>query len=82
MEVLDLTKANGEALFENLRGWLRPEDLAKKTGFAVGTIYNWRHAAKSKNIPREMFVKVGGRLFVRTEVFKTWISSENPDLEW
>jgi len=69
-------------LFENLKGWLRPEELSKRTGFSVKTIYNWRYQSRSKDIPEALFVKFGGKLFVRTEVFKSWISSQNPDLSW
>ncbi len=73
---------DSDGLFENLRGWLRPEALSKKTGFAVQTIYNWKYYSKSKEIPQDLFVKFGGKLFIRTDVFKNWIASKNPDLNW
>ncbi len=72
-----------DSLFENLRGLIRPEDLSRKTGFAVKTIYNWNYESKaSDDIPRDLFVNFRGKLFIRADVFKGWVSAKNPAINW
>lgn len=72
-----------EPFFDNLKGMLRPEELSKKTGFSVKTIYNWRYTSTAnEKVPMNLFVKFRGKLFIRADVFKDWISSTNPDLDW
>lgn len=72
-----------EQFFENLRGLVRPEEFAKLTGFSVQTVYNWNYRTRATSrIPKELFVKVRGKLFIRADVFKNWISLENPTLDW
>lgn len=71
------------SFFENLRGLIRPEDLSRRTGFSIKTIYNWNYESKASNdIPQNLFVKFRGKLFIRADVFKDWVSAKNPEINW
>lgn len=65
-------------IFDNLRGELPPLVFCKQTGLSRQTLYNWRYKSKiCDKIPKDLFVKVRGKLFVRTDVFKAWVASDN-----
>ena len=69
-----------DLLFDNLKGWMRPQELAKAFGISVLTIYSWKAKSKTRKVPEGLFIKFNRQLYVRTEVFRRWISSQNADL--
>ena len=69
-----------EQLFENLPDLLRPEQAASVLGVAVATIYDWRYRLHSNKVPKELFLKFNRFLFLRTDVLRRWIVSQNPIL--
>lgn len=69
-----------EQLFENLPDLLRPEQAASVLGVAVATIYDWRYRLHSNKVPKELFLKLNRFLFLRTDVLRRWIVSQNPIL--
>jgi predicted DNA-binding transcriptional regulator AlpA len=66
--------------FENLPTLLKPEQVMSLFGFSIKTIYDWRYRGKRKNnsIPKNLFLKFNKKIFIRTEVLKLWIASQNP----
>jgi hypothetical protein len=67
-------------LFDNLPKILRPEAAAPLLGISVKTIYDWRYRGKLRNVPQQLFLKVNRFLYLRTDILKDWISSQNPHL--
>jgi len=67
-----------DSFFDNLKGWMRPQEVAETFGFSVLTIYSWKAKAKKRKIPDGLFVKFNRKLYVRTDVLRSWISSQNP----
>ena len=63
--------------FENLPELLRPQAAAALLGLSRQTIYDWHHKRVQRNIPPSLFLKINRLLYVRTEVLKAWISSQN-----
>ena len=66
-----------DGLFENLKPLLRPKEVSQLLGFSDKTIYDWRYRKNRKTTPEHLFLKLNGRLFVRTDVLKGWMASEN-----
>lgn len=64
-------------LFNNLPKLIRPKILARELDIAVATIYDWKYRAKMRKIPENLFLKIAGRLYVRTDVLSLWIMSGN-----
>ena len=67
-------------LFNNLPKLIRPKVLARELDIAVATIYDWKYRAKMRKIPENLFLKIAGRLYIRTDVLGFWITSENASL--
>ncbi len=65
-------------LFDNLPKLIRPKMIAKELGLSVATIYDWKYRAKMRKIPENLFLKIAGRLYIRTDVLSLWIMSGNP----
>ena len=65
-------------LFDNLPKLLRPETVAPLLGLSVKTIYDWRYRGKLRSIPPHLFLKVNRFLYIRTDVLRDWIASQNP----
>lgn len=65
-------------LFDNLPKLLRPETIASLLGLSVKTIYDWRYRGKLRSIPPQLFLKVNRFLYLRTDVLRDWIASQNP----
>jgi hypothetical protein len=63
--------------FENLPSLLGVEATASLLNFSVATIYDWRYRGKQKKVPRDLFLKFNRKLFIKTEVLKRWIISQN-----
>ena len=66
-----------QSFFDKLPELLRPESAASVLGLSVKTIYDWRYRQKQKKIPERMFLKLNRILYVRTEILKEWIASQN-----
>ncbi len=67
-----------DELFENLPEVIAPSDLSKKIGIPVGTIYDWRYRGEMRRIPKQLFLKIGGKLFLSKSILKKWVLQENP----
>lgn len=72
---------NRDQFFDNLKGWMRPQEVAKVFGISILTIYSWKAKAKTRKIPEGLFIKFNRQLYVRTDVLRRWISSQNDGLQ-
>lgn len=72
--------ANGQ-FFENLPKMIRPKQVAEILGLSIETIYDWKYRAKLKRVPEGLFIKLNRTLYLRTDVLKEWIASQNPSLQ-
>ncbi|HLD99357.1 MAG TPA: hypothetical protein VJB59_03820 [Bdellovibrionota bacterium] len=70
---------NEVTIFENLPELVKPEAVASVLGISVATIYDWRYRAKQRGVPEGLFLKFNRLLYLRTEVLKRWILSQNPE---
>jgi hypothetical protein len=70
-----------ESFFDNLKGWMRPQEVADTFGISVLTVYSWKAKAKTRRVPDGLFIKFNRQLYVRTEVLRRWISSQNDGLD-
>ncbi len=70
-----------DSIFDNLKEWMRPQEVAETFGISVLTIYAWKAKAKTRRVPEGLFIKFNRQLFVRTDVLKRWISSQNDDFQ-
>jgi len=68
---------NPDAFFDNLKGWMSPQEVSETFGYSIWTIYHWKNRGKLAGVPDGLFVKFNRRLFIRTEVLRLWISSQN-----
>jgi hypothetical protein len=66
-----------DPFFENLKGWMRPHEVAEAFGLSVWTVYKWKHKGRMLGVPEDLFIKLNRNLFVRTDVLRRWISSQN-----
>jgi predicted DNA-binding transcriptional regulator AlpA len=69
-----------DQLFENLPKILRPDRVASILGLSKKTIYDWHYRQKQRRVPAELFVKFNRSLYLRTDILKQWIASQNPSL--
>lgn len=69
--------SSGDSFIDNLKGWMRPQEVADTFGISVLTIYSWKAKAKTRKVPEGLFIKFNRQLFVRTDVLRRWISSQN-----
>lgn len=69
-------------LFDNLPKLMRPEQVASYLGLSIKTIYDWRYRGCLRKVPREMFLSLNRRLFIRTDVLLDWIASQNPGMNF
>ncbi len=67
-------------IFENLPEIVKPEAVAEVLGVSVKTIYDWRYRQKLRGVPDGLFLKFNRLLYLRTEVLRQWIRSQNPSL--
>ncbi len=68
------------SIFENLPQLMRPEKVASLLGLSIKTIYDWHYREKQRRVPDGLFVKFNRSLFLRTDILKQWIVSQNPSL--
>ncbi|OFZ21710.1 MAG: hypothetical protein A2X94_15570 [Bdellovibrionales bacterium GWB1_55_8] len=72
---------NRVMIFENLPELMKPEAVAEVLGVSVKTIYDWRYRQKLRGVPEGLFLKFNRLLYLRTEVLRQWIASQNPSLQ-
>ncbi|WP_407652939.1 helix-turn-helix domain-containing protein [Bdellovibrio svalbardensis] len=65
------------SLFENLKALLTPNEVCELLGISIKTIYDWKYRGALRGVPRELFVKLNRRLFIRTDILRKWIFSQN-----
>lgn len=70
--------SNIEAIFDNLPKVLSPEQAGSILNRKTKTIYDWHYRQKQRKVPEGLFVVFNRRLFLRTEVLKQWLASQNP----
>lgn len=63
--------------FDNLKGLLTPQEVSELLGVSPKTIYDWKYRQVIRKVPQGLFVKFNRKLFVRTDILKTWITSQN-----
>lgn len=78
-QVSEVNQNNSDQFFDNLKGWMRPQEVADTFGISVWTIYKWKHKGKLVGVPEGLFIKFNRNLFIRTEILRRWISSQNDD---
>lgn len=66
-----------DLFFEKQKGWMRPEEVSQLLGISVKTIYDWKYRGATRGVPQGLFIKFNRQLFIRTEVLKTWVYSQN-----
>ena len=75
---IDRATSTGAAqLFNNLPKLIKLEMLADILGVSKKTIYDWRYRSKTRNLPKELFVKICGNIYARKDVLCLWIDTEN-----
>ena len=67
-------------LFDNLPKLMRTEQFVAHFGYSRATIYDWRYRGLLRGVPPELFLSLNRRLYIRTDIFMTWIASQNPEL--
>jgi predicted DNA-binding transcriptional regulator AlpA len=77
MQIQEFTGTKPDPFFDNLKGWMRPHEVAEKFGISVWTIYRWKNRGKLAGVPEDLFIKFNRSLFVRTDILRLWISSQN-----
>lgn len=78
MKNRDFESQDPDKFFDNLKSWMSPQEVATTFGYSVWTVYRWKNRGRLANVPDGLFVKFNRKLFVRTEVLRHWISSQNP----
>lgn len=64
-------------LFENLKGLLSTQEVSELLGLSPKTIYDWKYRPVVRRVPEGLFVKFNRKLFVRTDILRSWIVSQN-----
>ena len=72
---------NCAGLFDTLPKLMRTEQFADHFGYSRATIYDWRYRGSLRGVPSGLFLTLNRRLYIRTDIFLTWIASQNPGLE-
>ena len=79
--LLNVSRAVSETdyprFFENLPELMKPEAVAALLSVSVKTIYDWRYHQELRKVPKGLFLKFNRLLYLRTEVLKQWILSQN-----
>jgi len=76
-DIRNAPPVGGELFFDNQPELLRPQTAAALLGLSRQTIYDWHHKHERRNIPKSLFLKINRLLYLRTEVLKAWIASQN-----
>ncbi len=69
-----LPSGDQELFFENLPILLTVEEAATLLRVAEATIYDWNH---HEILPKNVILKINGRLRLRTKALEQWISLQN-----
>ena len=69
--------AGSRKLFEKLPELLRPQAVSKILGVSIATIYDWKYRGKTRKVPSDLFLKLNRSLYIRTDVLRNWIISNN-----
>lgn len=56
---------------------VRASDLAKQLNMSLETLYDWKYRAHKRGVPVGMFLKIGKLLYVRLDLFESWIGSSS-----
>lgn len=68
---------NEPKLFENLKELLSPREVSQLLGVSPKTIYCWKYAPEKSNVPVGLFIKFNHKIFVRSDILRRWIASQN-----
>ena len=68
---------NGFLFFENSKGLLTPQEVCGLLGLSQKTIYDWKYRPIQRKVPTGLFVKFNRKLFIRTDILRNWIKSQN-----
>lgn len=63
--------------FDNLKGLLTPQEVGQLLGVSRATIYDWKYRSAIREVPDGLFVKFNRKLFIRTDILRKWILSQN-----
>lgn len=63
--------------FDNLKGLLTPQEVGQLLGVSRATIYDWKYRSVIREVPDGLFVKFNRKLFIRTDILRKWILSQN-----
>jgi len=63
--------------FDNLKGLLTPQEVGQLLGVSRATIYDWKYRSVIREVPEGLFVKFNRKLFIRTDILRKWILSQN-----
>lgn len=69
-----------DTLFDNLPKLMRTEQFADHFCYSKATIYDWRYRGAIRGVPRNLFLTLNRRLYIRTDIFLAWLASQNPNL--
>lgn len=71
--------SNSRVLFENLPELIVPELAAEVLGKSVKTLYDWNYRGqmRKKKVPHNLFIKIGGGLYMRRDTLIEWVSSRD-----
>lgn len=50
-QVSGLVSSHTDPFFDNLKGWMRPQEVADTFGISVWTIYKWKNRGKLAGVP-------------------------------
>jgi hypothetical protein len=59
--------------FDNQVPLMAATEFCSRFGYSMKTIYDWRYRPKKNKVPDKMVVKIRGKLFVRTDIYRSLI---------
>ena len=66
-----------DVIFDNLPKLISPKDLADCLGISLATVYDWNYRKQTRGIPSKLFLKLGRKLYVRTDVLNEWLRNSS-----
>lgn len=67
----------GLKLFENSKELLSPQEVSHLLEISKKTIYDWKYRPVVRRVPDGLFVKFNRKIFIRTDILRNWILSQN-----
>lgn len=64
-------------LFENSKELLSPQEVSRLLEISKKTIYDWKYRPVIRRVPDGLFVKFNRKIFIRTDILRNWILSQN-----